>query len=121
MHPRHRVRAGPVRRRRARGFPPPGAELPRARARKGLMRMPERTTPPQALRIDFRRGSPTPRWVAPLLLAVAVAFAGDVGFSFVKAKQNYLKNETALAKLDPRSYKPARSASPEEIALARET
>jgi hypothetical protein len=85
------------------------------------MRMQERNPTPQALRIDFRRRSPTPRWVAPLLLAVAVVFAGDVGFSFMKIKQNYLKNAKALAKLDPRSYKPARSASPEEIALARET
>ena len=83
--------------------------------------MRERNTSPQALRIDFRRGSPTPRWVAPLLAAVAVVVAGDVGFSFMKAKQDYLKNEKALAKLDPRSYKPARNASPEEIALARET
>ena len=84
--------------------------------------MPERsTTTPQALRIDFRRSSPTPRWVAPLLLAVAVAFAGDVGFSFFNAQHQLKKNEAILAKLDPRSYRPARSASPEEIALARET
>ena len=83
--------------------------------------MRERNTSPQALRVDFCRRSPTPRWVAPLLLALAVAFAGDVGFSFIKLKQNYLKNEKTLAKLDPRSYKPARSASPEEMALARET
>ena len=85
------------------------------------MRMPERTTLPQALRIDFRRRSSTPRWVAPLLLAVAVAFAGDVGLSFFNAQHQLRKNEATLAKLDPRSYKPARSASPEEIALARET
>ena len=83
--------------------------------------MTQRTTTLQALRIDFCRSPCAPRWVAPLLLAVALAFAGDVGLSFVKTKQNYLKNETALAKLDPRSYKPARRASPEEIALARET
>jgi Tfp pilus assembly protein PilN len=75
----------------------------------------------QALRIDFCRSPSAPRWVAPLLLALAVAFAGDVGFSFFKAKQINSRNEIALAKLDPRSYKAARNASPEEIALARET
>jgi Tfp pilus assembly protein PilN len=83
--------------------------------------MRQRKTSPQALRIDFCRHPPTPRWVAPLLLAVAVAFAGDVGFSFIKVRQNYLKNESALAKLEPRSYKPARNAPAEEIALARDT
>jgi len=75
----------------------------------------------QALRIDFCRRPPSPRWVAPLLLAVAVAFAGDVGFSFFKSKQTNSRNEIALAKLDPRTYKTARSATAEEIALARET
>jgi Tfp pilus assembly protein PilN len=75
----------------------------------------------QALRIDFCRTPPTPRWVAPLLLAVAVAFAGDVGLSFFGSQNQIRKNEAALAKLDPRSYKTARNASPEEIALARET
>ena len=78
-------------------------------------------TSPQALRIDFCRHPPSPRWVAPLLLAVAVAFAGDVGFSFIKARQSTLKNESALARLEPRGYKPARNASADEIALARDT
>ncbi len=75
----------------------------------------------QALRIDFCRRPPAPRWVAPLLLALAVAFAGDVGFSFFNTRHQMKTSEAALAKLDPRSYKPARNASPEEIALARET
>ena len=81
----------------------------------------ERKTSLQALHLDFRRSSPTPRWVAPLLLAIAVAFAGDVGVSFFSSHRQMKKNEAALAKLDPRSYKPARNASPEEVALARET
>jgi hypothetical protein len=83
--------------------------------------MQEKKTSMQALRIDFCRRPPTPRWVAPLLFAVAVAFAGDVGFSFFNARHQVKTSEAALAKLDPRSYRPARTASPEEIALARET
>ena len=83
--------------------------------------MQDRKTQMQALRIDFCRSPSAPRWVAPLLLAVAVAFAGDVGISFFDSHSKMKKNEAALARLDPRSYKPARNASPEEVALARET
>jgi Tfp pilus assembly protein PilN len=77
--------------------------------------------PMQKLRLDFRRDSATPRWVAPALLAIALAFAGDVGFSFAKNLRLEKKNEAALARLDPRSFKPARNASAEELAAARET
>jgi hypothetical protein len=76
----------------------------------------------RALRIDFCRRPSAPRWVAPLLLAVAVAFAGDVGFSYFSGHHQMKKNEAALARLEPRGYKPVRTnTSPEEIALARET
>lgn len=81
----------------------------------------------QALRIDFCRSPPTPRWVAPLLLAVALGFAGDVGFSFFNSHHLMQKNEAALAQVEPRNYmqrgtyKPAKNASAEEIALARDT
>jgi Tfp pilus assembly protein PilN len=75
----------------------------------------------QALRLDFCRNSATPRWVAPALLAVALAFAGDVGYSFAKNLRLEKRNEAALAKLDPRSFKPARNAPAEELAAARET
>ena len=74
-----------------------------------------------ALKLDFRRASGTPRWIAPALLAIALAFAGDVGFSFVKNVRLQKKNEAALAKLDPRIFKSPPSASPEEIAVARDT
>jgi Tfp pilus assembly protein PilN len=77
----------------------------------------------QELRLDFRRGAGTPRWVAPALLAVALAFAGDVGYSFAKSLRLEKENEAALARLEPRSMRTAgaRAASPEEIAAARET
>ena len=77
--------------------------------------------PMQKLRLDFRRHSGTPRWVAPALLAIALAFAGDVGFSFAKNLKLEKKNEAALGRLEPRSFKPARNASAEELAAARET
>lgn len=77
--------------------------------------------PMRALRLDFCRGSSAPPWVVPLLLAIAVAFAGDVSYSFIKTRQSILKSEAALAKLDPRSFKPAKNASAEEIAVARDT
>ena len=75
----------------------------------------------ESLKLDFRRSSGAPRWLAPALLAIALAFTGDVGFSFLKNLKLQKKNETALAKLDPRTFRSAPSASPEEIALARDT
>lgn len=75
----------------------------------------------QPIHIDFCRTRKAPRWIAPLLMLVALGFAGDVGVSFFKVYQQVKRNEVALAKLDPRSYKPARNASAEEIAAAKET
>jgi hypothetical protein len=75
----------------------------------------------QEIKLDFRRGKSAPRWVAPLLLAVAVGFAGDVGFSFLKTLGRIKKDETALAKLEPRNYRAPRNAPADEVAAARET
>jgi hypothetical protein len=75
----------------------------------------------QAIKLDFSRSRSAPRWLAPLLLAVALAFAADVGFSFVSTMRHISKSEKALARMEPRSYKAARKAPPEEIAAARET
>jgi Tfp pilus assembly protein PilN len=75
----------------------------------------------QALKLDFCRTRKAPRWVAPVLMLLALGFCGDVAVSFLKERSAYLKNERALAALDPRSYRPARSASAEEIAAAKDT
>ena len=75
----------------------------------------------QAIKIDFCRTRKAPRWVAPVLMLLALGFCGDVAVSFLKERNLYLKNERALAALDPRSYRPARSASAEEIAVAKDT
>jgi hypothetical protein len=75
----------------------------------------------RALQVNFSRTAGAPRWVAPLLLAVALVFSGDAVLAFLSVKMNIRKSEEALAKLDPRSLKPARKVAPEELALARET
>jgi hypothetical protein len=75
----------------------------------------------QSIHIDFCRTRGAPRWIAPLLMLVALGFCGDVAVSFVKERTSYLKNERALAALDPRSYRPARSATAEEVAVAKDT
>ncbi|HYD55904.1 MAG TPA: PilN domain-containing protein [Burkholderiales bacterium] len=75
----------------------------------------------QALQLDFCRTRKAPRWIAPALMAIAVALMGDVGVSFLRVHKEVKEKETMLARLDPRSYPPVRKASPEEIALAKET
>jgi Tfp pilus assembly protein PilN len=73
------------------------------------------------LKLDFCRTRPAPRWVAPLLLAVAVVFAGDAGFAFISTATQVRDREKALAKVEPRTYAASRAASPEEVASARDT
>jgi hypothetical protein len=75
----------------------------------------------QPLQIDFRRAAASWPWAGPVLFALALAFAGDVGFSYVKAVREFRAKQTTLAKLDPRRMKAGRTATVEEIALARET
>lgn len=75
----------------------------------------------QQIQIDFCRTRRTPRWAAPVLAALAFALCGDVGVSFYKARTATLEKERALAALDPRSYRPARPVSAEEVAAAKDT
>jgi len=75
----------------------------------------------QPIRLDFCRAPRAPRWVAPLLMAIAVAFAGDVAFSTLRAHRDIQKTEEALARLDPRHFKPARRVAADEVAAGRET
>lgn len=75
----------------------------------------------QAIQIDFCRTRRTPRWAAPVLMLLAFALAGDVGLSFLQLRQEVKRKEVALAKADPRAYRPARSASAEEVAAAKDT
>lgn len=75
----------------------------------------------QSLKLDFVRTSKAPRWIAPVLMVVAAGLAADVGVSFFHERTSFLKNERALAAMDPRSYRPARKASAEEVAAAKDT
>lgn len=79
------------------------------------------TEPMQELRLDFCRTRPRSRWLAPALLVLAAAFAGDVGFSYVKARKDVSAREAELAKLAPRTYSPRKAVPAEEVAAARET
>ena len=67
------------------------------------------------------RTRPAPRWMAPALLALAAAFAGDVGYSYVKTRSELAAKEAELARIAPRTYRAARAAPAEEVAAARET
>jgi hypothetical protein len=73
----------------------------------------------QRLDLDFlaRRRWP---WAGRVLLAVAVAFTGDIAFSFYQARTSFVANRTALAKVD-RSSPRGKQISAEEVAAARET
>jgi hypothetical protein len=73
------------------------------------------------LQIDFMRSRARWPWAGPMLLAVAAIFAGDVAFSYSKLVEVKKQNEATLAKLDPRSLRPAKKASPDEVAVAKET
>lgn len=77
--------------------------------------------PMKALKLDFCRTRPAPRWAAPLLLAIAIVFAGDACFSFLSTISHAKEEEKLLAKAEPRTYSPGRKASPEEVAAARDT
>jgi hypothetical protein len=73
-----------------------------------------------SLELDFVRRRRVSPWAGRALLAIAVAFAGDVGFSFLKLKNSIVE---AQARLDRggNTRIAARKASPDEIAAARET
>ena len=114
MHPRHRLRAGRVRPRDARGLARPGDELPRARA--GAGNDAERCEH-RFLR-EPRRASP---WIGPR--AARGRGAGrcvDTGLSYHDARQA-LRDERRRASRRPHAGAPAPKVVAEEVAAARET
>ena len=74
----------------------------------------------QALELDFVRRRRVSPWAGRALLAIALAFAGDVGVGYMKTQNQILETQARLDRTG-RSYASARKASPEEIAAARET
>jgi hypothetical protein len=72
------------------------------------------------LEINFvGRGARSP-WAGRVLIAVALAFAFDVGLSYQHERDSAAQNQAKLAKVQPRST-PSRKVSPEEVAVVRET
>lgn len=73
----------------------------------------------QRLDIDFcatRRGSP---WAGRILLAAAAFIAADVGMSYRSARDVLAENQARAARRAPGA--PALKASPQEVAVVRET
>jgi len=70
------------------------------------------------LDLDFLAPRRSP-WAGRVLLAVAVAFTGDVAFSFYQARTTFVANKAVLAKT-PRLAS-SRKVTPDEVAAARDT
>lgn len=74
----------------------------------------------QRLELDFRRQRAASPWVGRVLLAVAVAFAAEVGYSYRQVRQSVDASKVVLATAEPRAA-PARQVTPEELAVVRDT
>jgi hypothetical protein len=72
------------------------------------------------LDLDFGRPRRAAPWVGRVLLALALAFAADVGLSYRDARGSLEQSEARLAAAQPR-HAPSRKVSAEEVAAARET
>src|SRR6266581_4345250 len=73
----------------------------------------------QRIELDFVRRAPRSRWAGRVLLAVALGVTGDMAFTFGQLDRAVKSNEAVVARAQPR--KPVANASPEELALARDT
>jgi hypothetical protein len=73
----------------------------------------------QRIALDFVRRAPRSRWAGRVLLAVALGVAGDVAFTYAQLDRAVKANEAVVARAQPR--KAVAQASPEELALARDT
>lgn len=74
----------------------------------------------QRLELDFRRRRPASPWTGRVLLALAVAFASDVALSYKAVRASLDSSQARIAAAQPRAA-PQKKASPEEVALARDT
>jgi hypothetical protein len=73
----------------------------------------------QRIALDFVRRAPRSRWAGRVLLAVALGVAGDMAFTFAQLERAVKANGAVVARAQPR--KAVAHASPEELALARDT
>jgi hypothetical protein len=74
----------------------------------------------QRLQLDFRRQRAGSPWVGRALLAIAVAFAAEVGYSYWQVRQSVDASKVALAGAAPRAA-PPRPVTAEELAAVRDT
>ena len=75
----------------------------------------------QRLDLDFvarRRASP---WIGRVLLVAAVTVSADMGLQFYDLHRLNSTYKVAFAKVGPRSGRPVKAESSEEVAAARET
>jgi len=75
----------------------------------------------QRLSLDFRRTRPASPWIRWTLLTIAIAFAAELGVSYVGVREAVAQKEARLAKLQRPGSGGFRNVSPEEVNLARET
>ena len=74
----------------------------------------------QRLQLDFGRSRAPSPWVGRVLLAVALAFAADVGMSYRQERQSLELLKTRIAAAQPRGAQPPK-VSAEEVAAVRDT
>jgi Fimbrial assembly protein (PilN) len=74
----------------------------------------------QRIQLDFVRRGPRSRWAPRVLLACALGLAGDMAVSYVQTLREVHASQAIVARAKPRAA-PVAKASPEELALARDT
>ena len=79
-----------------------------------------RLTSMRSLELDFAGRRSAAPWAGRVLLALALAFALDVAFSYSELRRSLDSHEASIAAAQPRNA-PQRKASPEEVALVRDT
>lgn len=75
----------------------------------------------QRIELDFIRGRTAVPWAGRALLAVALAFAGDLAYSYVTLQNALASNRAQVARSGGRAAQPATAVSREEFAGARDT
>jgi hypothetical protein len=76
----------------------------------------------QRIDLDFAARSRRSQLAGTVLAAVALAVAGDAAWSYVNARHTIAEAQTIIARAQPRgAAHAAQPASPEEVAVARDT
>jgi Tfp pilus assembly protein PilN len=73
----------------------------------------------QRIELNFAGRERRSPWAGAVLLAVALAVAGDAAWSYANARRTVVQAETLIARSHPHAA--PRAVPPEEIAVARDT